>query len=107
MPMRHHLFVNGNITFLLEHGNDEIKKVYFRFQGTYEYIPIPNVTTHNPPNLIKYTEFQFGNLYFQVLHERDTIVLVRFKYLQHDQFYHLTDLRSYEVDDDDTISQNP
>ena len=105
MPMRHHLITNGNITLLIEHGNDEIKKVYFRFHGTYEFIPVPSVITIRPPSLLKFTQFNFGILHFQIYHEFDTIILIRFKYSLSEQFFHVKQFSTYEIDDDDTISQ--
>ena len=103
--MRHHLITNGNIIFLIEHGNDEIKKVYYRFQGTYEFIQIPSVLTHKPPKLLKFTEFNFGILHFQIYHEFDSIICIRFKYSLSDQFFHVKHYSTYDIDDDDTISQ--
>ena len=105
MPVKQHRITNGNIVFIIEQKSDEIEKVYFQFIGSYETILVPNVVTHRQPMQIKFTDFQFGNIYFQIYHELETLICVRYKYDDFDQFFHVKDVRSELIDDDDTISQ--
>ena len=105
MPFRHHRFHNGNIQFIAEHGDDQIKKVYAIFHGGWNYIRIPHIRTHTPQNQIKYTDFVFGNIYFQMLHENDTLILIRYKYPNlEDKFHHVPSFSTFAIDDDETFS---
>ena len=106
MPVKEHLLKNGNITFIIEHKTDEIEKVYFQFVGSYDTHSIPDVVTHRPENQIKYTDFRFANIYFQIYHELQNIVCIRYKYDNFLDYFHVKEFKTYNVDDDDTISQS-
>ena len=105
MPTREHIITNGNLIFVIEQKDDEIESVYFQFIGAFGLYPIPGVTTIRPRLSIKHTDFQFGNLKFQIYHELNTIVCIRFKYINHNQYFHATDVRTYEIDENDLVPQ--